>query len=783
MIKKQLSSSAPRRSEEDIDREFLMLKEALLRKTDFLQELLQQRFSSPKPWKFQTADLVLVEKGVTIDLVFSLPDPEDKRFILVDLSVPYLQKGQKFTLDTKARQFQKEQGIALSRIKKAIFLIRRESETIGKPPARLHCPIIEIELNQIMGTTTPVQPEAEAAPPPAPAEPQVFSEDLLGALRQSIVQECLTTMHKRKNKYIRKGLWRWIEREIMDPNVHFFLVILSSIYQGKTSEVLSRRFKNIDDYANSVDPLLEALFSEETGLAPEIVKSMDRHKKALRKFFECFLQTPPFEYLRSLFLKEFRTTRDGAKARMAVFDTLKELLTRCGFQGEKETQYPLEILDELAIFQGLIMGDYSQLRVENATKKLKHLVPGKEWEPAEIYRLRDELARVLNLPGNEFNLNAFLPQAFCSPSVPGKISGRGRSAPREAFQQGENRVSHARQPSLPIPSLEPNQPLSTKPPSIHAPELPTTNNTEPTQALPHHPFHEDQPGTPISGNGESFSPPLRPPQASVSGTPPLRPPQASVSGTRPSGSGNWAAETPDGPPQSTSPRKFPPAETRPPDAGLLSQPPRKVSPSVALSGDSRNPTENPVRTSAPPPLPAHPPASSHVPAREEASMPPSTPTPSQHPTPPGGTHGGAHSFQPRNPPPQSPARPPQNFRPPTPELDESRHRFFENFGGHIEEEEEAIRFALDMARNRPEAAVIKTKPADEESALDLDRDLPPSKTPQGPSRTQMPRNPRNFDVPPSRSGQGPKNRNPRRRSGKPKFRSRPPSHNNPGFPQ
>ena len=53
--------------------------------------------------------------------------------------------------------------------------------------------------------------------------------ELLEALKRTIVHECLGTMYKRRNKYIRKGLWRWIEREIMDPNVHFFLIILSSI--------------------------------------------------------------------------------------------------------------------------------------------------------------------------------------------------------------------------------------------------------------------------------------------------------------------------------------------------------------------------------------------------------------------------------------------------------------------------------------------------------------------------------------------------------------------------
>ena len=121
---------------------------------------------------------------------------------------------------------------------------------------------------------------------------------------------------------------------------------------------------------------------------------------------------PPFEYLKSLFLKEFRSNSDGLKARMSVFTTLEQLLARCGFEGEKEINYPLEILDELKIFQGIMCGNYETLRTDNASKKLKHLVPQIEWEADDIYALRDQLAKILNLPSAEFNLNAYLPQAF-----------------------------------------------------------------------------------------------------------------------------------------------------------------------------------------------------------------------------------------------------------------------------------------------------------------------------------------------------------------------------------
>jgi hypothetical protein len=37
---------------------------------------------------------------------------------------------------------------------------------------------------------------------------------------------------------------------------------------------------------------------------------------------------------------------------MSVYKTLQQLLERCGFEGEREVFYPLEILDELKIYQG-----------------------------------------------------------------------------------------------------------------------------------------------------------------------------------------------------------------------------------------------------------------------------------------------------------------------------------------------------------------------------------------------------------------------------------------------
>ncbi|MBR4330272.1 MAG: hypothetical protein IKP71_10515, partial [Candidatus Riflebacteria bacterium] len=435
----------------DTDREFSKIKEGIKHNQAKIAEFLRQRVG-PGDWELTETNVSLEEDAGTIDMVFSAADGKKEKYILVDISVPHLGVGQKYLLPTQAKIFQKMREVPATRIKKAIILVRKGTETLSIQSLKIRCPIIEIQIENILKQSKNTSKASEASSNNANTqkedkipntenkeefienkerhhnqekvsmkneEPKAknngfssLSEDLLYALKEAIVHESLSTTYKRSNKYIRRGLWHWIEREIMDPNVHFFLIILSSIYQSKTGEILSKKFRTIESYIENPDNVINAIFSRENALADEIKKNSERHKKALTKFLGCFSQMPPFEYLKSLFLKEFRSSSDGLKARMSVFTTLEQLLARCGFEGEKEINYPLEILDELKIFQGVMCGNYETLRTDNASKKLKHLVPQIDWEADDIYALRDQLAKILNLPSAEFNLNAYLPQAF-----------------------------------------------------------------------------------------------------------------------------------------------------------------------------------------------------------------------------------------------------------------------------------------------------------------------------------------------------------------------------------
>lgn len=643
-------STTVQKSTEDLEREYLTIKQSLLQNIGVLEAQLKKVFSSTKQWKLLQADHVLAESGDVIDLVFELPSPEDKRFIVVDICIPYLARGQKYTLDTKARQFQKEQGVAAVRVKKALLMLKRSGETLTPPVTKLSCRIVEMEISDLIGE--------EAAPAPAapekPAAP-VFTTELLDALKRTIVHECLGTMYKRRNKYIRKGLWRWIEREIMDPNVHFFLIILSSIYQGKTSEILSRQFKTVEEYSGSADKIIEAIFSSETGLAPEILKSAERHKQGLRKLLACFDQTPPFEYLQTLFLKEFRTSRDSNKARLAVFDTLKELLTRCGFEGEKEVQYPLEILDELSIFPGFIMGNYTQLRVENASKKLQKLVPEHSWNAEEIYKLREELARALGLPASEFNLNAFLPQAF----VRDNIAAQQQARPQEGA------APYSRQQ----PRAERERPPQNSQRRPERPQAPVSGEYIPETAP-----DIEQPQLPVEATAEQAMP---------------------VESSRPQ-----------------------PRPQRPMRSTCRATADLPVPTSISQAEEA--PLQAPVPTEA---------AAVPVPPEQDqgaAPMPQNQPRPQM---PQQSQPGQGQRFQPQQQQQRFQNQPVNRQF----ELDEARHRYFENFGGHTEEDLEAVRFMLDMDRVVSEAARVPVKLPDVESDAVSDGE-PPSKGGRPPIR-------------------------------------------------
>ena len=659
--------------------EFARIKEGIKANPSRILESIRQKVGAGD-WKLSEIDTPIEEGKDHIDLLFSAPDGKKEKYVIIDISVPHLGVGQKYALPGKAKFFQQERQVTATRIKKAILLIRKGTESISTSPLKLRCPIIEISYESIVKEPPKPKPEeqTERARPDhrpqsrrdqpqqsqqaqqpqqsqqqpegrstAPAGGPGVSQELLFALKEAIVHECLSTMHKRCNKYIRKGLWRWIEREIMDPNVHFYLIILSSIYQGKTGEILSRKFKTPESYSSKPEEVIDAIFSRENSLADEIKKASERHKKALNKLLACFSQTPPFEYLKSIFLKEFRTHADGLKARMTVYSTLLQLLERCGFEGEKETRYPLEILDELKIFQGIMTGNYANLRTDNAAKKLKHLVPQIEWSDEDIYQLRNQLAKALNLPAQEFNLNAFLPQAFFHDAR--HMAESRKEAIRAPIQQNQRPAVRENTEQHPPRNATPNR---------------QRDNTGESEVIPHKP---------------RFNQPMRQRNQEVS----------------------------------------PAQEDR---DEISQQPVAERLPSRADRAGSREPARAPSRDSAR--------GSDRESPREPVREPVREPAISVRNLV-DSQNAGREDL--------SDLRDKKRY----PECDESKHRFFENFGGHLEEDQDAIKLALTMDKLKLEdatrlAEAVPVESEEDEYGVDASYKAP---TKPAPGRSTVNMNP------------------------------------------
>ncbi len=402
----QAPTAAPRQFDSP-EQEYQAIRQALRNRCTVIEQLVLRRFHGLHPWRC-TGQEVAVADQQAIDLVFEQEAPGGGKIVLVDLTIPHLGKGQKFTLEHKANLFMQQRGINPGRVKKALLLVKRQGDPIRISESRLRCPIISVTVPELLsGLAAAVEPIQQAA-----RGPQAITNQVIDLLLDALVRDSLATMRKRWNKYVRKGLWRWIEREISDPNQHFFLILLSCIYQGNTGDLLSQKFRAVEDYTRDPAKVVDVLFSPENNLSSQLVNDRERHQRAVVKFLGCFEQTGPFEYLRGIFFKEFRTGAEGLVARRHVYEAMKVLMRRCGFDGEKEILYPLEILVELGIFQNFLTGDFTELRVENATKKLMNLVPNFTWTPEQIYKLRDQLARTLGFEPIDFNLNAYLPQAF-----------------------------------------------------------------------------------------------------------------------------------------------------------------------------------------------------------------------------------------------------------------------------------------------------------------------------------------------------------------------------------
>ena len=141
----------------DSEREFSKIKEGIKHNQAKIAEFLNQRVG-PGDWELTETNVPLEEDGGVVDMIFSCSDGKKEKYILVAVSVPHLSIGQKYLLPTQAKIFQKMRDVAATRIKKAIILVRKGTETISLQSLKVRCPIIEIQLENIIKQSKPERP-------------------------------------------------------------------------------------------------------------------------------------------------------------------------------------------------------------------------------------------------------------------------------------------------------------------------------------------------------------------------------------------------------------------------------------------------------------------------------------------------------------------------------------------------------------------------------------------------------------------------------------------------
>ncbi|MFC1743085.1 hypothetical protein ACFL35_03750 [Candidatus Riflebacteria bacterium] len=252
----------------------------------------------------------------------------------------------------------------------------------------------------------------------------------------------LPILVKRKDRYLRKGLWTWIDKGAHEEDYHFFLAIFNCIYQEKAVDKLLSKFTTINQIFEGVEEVVELLLEAEENLPKWVVQDIDAHSRKITKLISCFAKMRPITFIKETFEREMLRSSDSYQARISVFHMLSNLLTKCGYSGERENQHVLEILYEIGICRGYIEIDYAQNRTINALTKLKLHFPDIEWNAEKIEPLRGKIAKKLGLEVKDFNLSLFIPKVSTGPSHLRRRSGyyhpsnfRNRSGGRRSYNK------------------------------------------------------------------------------------------------------------------------------------------------------------------------------------------------------------------------------------------------------------------------------------------------------------------------------------------------------------
>lgn len=207
----------------------------------------------------------------------------------------------------------------------------------------------------------------------------VIPENILNKVENVVKENALKVIQSEYDWYKKKLLWKWIDEGIEDRNLLFFYSIFDGIYHGNTGVRLSKHIRSFEDLIKFKDVIYNFIFEPGIKLLTGVRKYKDKHRIAIIKLINYFSETPPVDYVRNTFRRELANTDDTLLARRRVYDHFVEILKDCGFSGDHETRYPVDVLFETQIFSGYLDASEKQGKSGNIDFALKKISPEFKW--------------------------------------------------------------------------------------------------------------------------------------------------------------------------------------------------------------------------------------------------------------------------------------------------------------------------------------------------------------------------------------------------------------------
>lgn len=268
---------------------------------------------------------------------------------------------------------------------------------------QLNCVLIYYEPNYIIKILADKKPP----PPPPPKPPAPIPEEIVKKVEKIVKNNALTVIQSEYEWYIRGLLWKWIDEGIEDRNLLFFYSIFDGIY-ANTGVRLSKRIRSYEDLLKFKNFIYDFIFEPGIPLMTGVRRYKQKHKEAIPKLIDHFSEKPPVDYIRHILKIELANTGDSLLARKRVYNNLIQVLKDCGYSGEHETRYPIDILFGTQIFSGYLDASERQGKSVHIDIALRKIAPKFKWNQRTKDSLHKIVADRLGIDSRTVNLALYL---------------------------------------------------------------------------------------------------------------------------------------------------------------------------------------------------------------------------------------------------------------------------------------------------------------------------------------------------------------------------------------